>query len=310
MAGLRGGGLLRGRGRLPAPGAPLRPGPAIAKDAALPVRVLSAAVLAPAFLAAAWVGGPVFVVVVAGLAALGAREYCRLLLPGEPAALALVLGAALAAVGGRYAAPVGGGWVEVLVSAATVGALLLGLRAGSPAAGLRTATLALLGALYVGWLFSFLVGLRELPRALPLTPYRGGLALVLAPLLLTWTTDVAAYFVGRAWGRRRLLPHISPGKTLAGAVGAVLCAALVGAALFAWAPGALPRLGWAAGAVAGAVASVLAQAGDLAESLLKRAAGAKDSGALIPGHGGVLDRFDAVLFTAPAAYALFLGVLG
>ncbi len=277
------------------------------------MRVLSALVLAPLFLAAGYAGGFAFAAVVALLAAAGGWEFGRLALASRPAARVLIVAVGLGAVALRFARPGSAGALTALVSAALVAALAAGLAEDDPATGARTASLTLLGALYVGWLFAYLVGLRELPRELPGLGYQAGFVLLLAPVLLVWTTDIGAYFAGRAWGRRKLLPRVSPGKTVAGAVGGAAAAAIVGALLFGWGPAPLPRLagpaGAAPGAALGVAASLLAQAGDLAESLFKRAFGVKDSSSAIPGHGGVLDRFDSLLFTAPAAYHLFRATL-
>jgi phosphatidate cytidylyltransferase len=126
-----------------------------------------------------------------------------------------------------------------------------------------------------------------------------GLQLVLWLLVVVWATDIAAYFAGRSIGGLRLAPSISPSKTWAGLIGAVLGAALAG--------GGLPLQGhgrYTAAALAGVLALV-AQAGDLFESLLKRRAGVKDSGRLLPGHGGLLDRVDGLLFAVPA-FTIFI----
>lgn len=126
------------------------------------------------------------------------------------------------------------------------------------------------------------------------------------PLVITWANDIGAYAVGRAIGKRKLMPAVSPGKTVAGAVGAALVAMVVAylynaAVLRPWAQLALTP--WSALAV-GLVLSGAAQVGDLAESLLKREAGVKDSSHLLPGHGGVLDRLDSLYFVLPVAYLL------
>jgi phosphatidate cytidylyltransferase len=131
--------------------------------------------------------------------------------------------------------------------------------------------------------------------------------LLLLPLLLTWASDIGAYFVGRAFGKRKLMPSVSPGKTVAGAVGGLLATMLVGwlYARFVLTPS--TQLAFVRGGILvfAILVSIAAQIGDLAESLLKREAGVKDSSHIIPGHGGILDRFDSLLFVLPVAYVLF-----
>ena len=136
-------------------------------------------------------------------------------------------------------------------------------------------------------------------------------ALLLAPVRLTWVSDSFAYFGGRALGRRKLIPRVSPGKTVEGALSAVVGTLLAGAAyslLLARFDSYVPSV--AEGAFLGLLVSVAAQAGDLAESLWKRDVGVKDSGTLLPGHGGALDRFDSLLFTLPLGYAFFTHFVG
>lgn len=162
--------------------------------------------------------------------------------------------------------------------------------------GLNNGVIALLAPVLLGGAWFSLLALYE----------RGALFLFSA-LAVVWIADIAAYFAGRAFGRRKLAPHISPGKTWAGAVGAIVAVLLSGAgvwlgwpegpifsnALFARAP--IPALAMLALLVAVSIV------GDLFESLLKRHAGVKDSSGLLPGHGGVLDRIDALLPVLPAA---------
>ena len=133
-----------------------------------------------------------------------------------------------------------------------------------------------------------------------------GAAVLVFPLTVTWLGDTGAYFGGRFWGKAKLAPKVSPGKTIAGGVSGLITSTVAGAVFGALAFGswsALPIPVWAT-ALMGLVLGVIGQIGDLAESVMKRAAGVKDSSALIPGHGGILDRFDAVLFTLPACYGL------
>lgn len=173
-----------------------------------------------------------------------------------------------------------GGWAwAALVGAATLGLLHEWRRMA------RGAACGAAGALWIVLAAAALVWLRADPAA--------GRANVLLLLVAVWASDIGAYLVGRLAGGPRLAPRVSPGKTWSGAAGGLLAAAAAGAAA-----------GGGHGALAGALLSVLAQAGDLAESAAKRRAGVKDSGALIPGHGGLLDRLDGLLAAAPAAALL------
>jgi phosphatidate cytidylyltransferase len=163
------------------------------------------------------------------------------------------------------------------------------------------------GALYVG-LLGFVARLGMVDSAVEPTSVLGWLganrAWILALVLVVWTFDTAAYFTGRRFGRHSFMAHISPKKTVEGVVGGAVGAAIVGSVVVA----AFGRP-WLAGLLFGIVVAAAAQAGDLAESMLKRAAGAKESGALIPGHGGMLDRVDSFLFAAPVAYFYVVTIL-
>jgi phosphatidate cytidylyltransferase len=132
---------------------------------------------------------------------------------------------------------------------------------------------------------------------------RGGLDLLLWVFIVTWSTDIGAYFTGRRFGRRKLAPSISPGKTIEGLYGGIAAAALLGGAWVLARGLALPLLGFAP------LLAVVAQAGDLFESALKRRAGVKDSGNWLPGHGGALDRLDGLVPVAVlTAAAQLLGL--
>jgi len=181
-----------------------------------------------------------------------------------------------------------------MVALVSLTALLL--RVGDFAATVPAAALTLLGATYLGALGGTMAGLRTLEPQV-LAPWR--LVLLLAIIMVS---DTAAFFVGSALGRRPLAPAISPGKTIEGAAGG-LAGGVVGA-LAVWAAG-LPGVpAWHAGLL-GFVVAILGMLGDLLESLLKRWAGVKDSGRLFPGHGGMLDRLDSLLFGAPILYYYF-----
>jgi phosphatidate cytidylyltransferase len=157
------------------------------------------------------------------------------------------------------------------------------------------------GIMYVGWLGSHLVLLRELPASLGLDSGMGA-RLIYFAALVTWATDTGAYLCGVAFGRHKLIPRISPRKTVEGAVGGLLAAGLVG---WLCAQGITPFLTSFAAVSIGMFTGLMAQLGDLAESMIKRDVGIKDSAELIPGHGGVLDRFDSLLFTVPVLYYYF-----
>jgi phosphatidate cytidylyltransferase len=135
-----------------------------------------------------------------------------------------------------------------------------------------------------------------IPVGAPLASVSAEQGWILLLILAVWSFDTGAYFIGRRYGQRKFLSHISPSKTYAGLIGGIVAATVVTAVM-------LIGLGQAplGALVLGPLLSLAAQAGDLAESMLKRAAGAKDSGHLIPGHGGILDRVDSFLFAAPAA---------
>jgi phosphatidate cytidylyltransferase len=153
----------------------------------------------------------------------------------------------------------------------------------------------LTGILYVGFALSCYIALRELDE---------GREWVFLAILCTFACDTGAYFVGRTWGTHKMAPSISPGKTWEGAAGGFLCtiaAAVLLRAIFAEAGHPLP-ITYLEAMLIGALIGVLGQVGDLCESQLKRKAGVKDSGNLLPGHGGALDRLDSIIFTGLVVY--------
>ncbi|MFH1651258.1 MAG: phosphatidate cytidylyltransferase [Chloroflexota bacterium] len=158
---------------------------------------------------------------------------------------------------------------------------------------------AIAGTVYVGWLFSYLVALR----------LEAGREWLYFPVFVTFASDAAAFFVGRSLGRHRMAPRISPRKTWEGAAAGVVGAALLALVFTLPSPLRLP-LGVVPTVILGILVSVFGQAGDLAESLLKRTTGVKESGTLFPGHGGMLDRMDSIVFAGVVVYyvwRLFLG---
>ena len=146
------------------------------------------------------------------------------------------------------------------------------------------------GVLYTGLPFLFLVNLRDTPN---------GHLQVVGVLLIVWVGDTAAYYGGRWLGRHKLAPRVSPGKTWEGAVSSVVVAGVAGCLYMKYA---LPHLPLVFAAFIAVTVNIAGQLGDLAESALKRGAGVKDSGTLLPGHGGLLDRVDALLFAIPVLW--------
>lgn len=188
--------------------------------------------------------------------------------------------------------------LAVAVLLVLVGAVLRAVASGGGPAlrgEVGTSVWSLLAILYIPWLLGHLLLLRGDGLA--------GLRLALLAVGLVWAGDVAAYLVGGVLGRHRLAAAVSPGKSVEGAVVAMAAAGAVGAAAAGWVH--LPAL---AGALVGAVLAAAGMAGDLWESVLKRAAEVKDSGGGVPGHGGVLDRFDSLLLAMPVAYWLLARV--
>jgi phosphatidate cytidylyltransferase len=159
-------------------------------------------------------------------------------------------------------------------------------------------SITLFGILYVGWMGSFLVRLRELPILINLD-YKSGFLFVIMVFILTWCYDTGAYTFGMIAGKHKLFPSISPGKTVEGAIGGVLLS-IIGILVAREYIFSFLNI-WEAVGLAIA-ASVFGQLGDLVESMIKRDVRIKDSSNTIPGHGGVLDRFDSILFNAPVIY--------
>ncbi|HEX6307950.1 MAG TPA: phosphatidate cytidylyltransferase [Longimicrobiales bacterium] len=278
-------------------------------------RVAVAAIGIPLAVLVVYIGGWLLAVILAAIAAGGAVELYRLArkhgvrpltLPGAALAAALVPLPLLVARPEGVAFPV---FVAASLAIAAAAIFLRGV-AGSP---LAVTAITAFGALLTGGTLMYAVMLRRLPVTGTNIEWSDwvGPALVAFPITLTWLGDTFAYFGGRRFGRRKLIPAVSPGKTVEGALSSVLGTVLVGAgyAHFVFGMWLGVPLDAVAGALIGLVISPVAQVGDLAESLLKREAGVKDSGALLPGHGGVLDRFDALFFTIPVMYWLLLVAL-
>jgi phosphatidate cytidylyltransferase len=265
----------------------------------LAVRTLSAVVFGPLVLAAMWFGGWGLIALTLVVIGRGSWEFFYLATQAGRRPLT-ALGVVLALAIGGWVAWRGATDLEVLLLAATMVVLAVALSRGVQDY-VATVAVTLAGIIYLG-----LLGSAPLLVARTVGPDRGHEAglLLLAVLSCIWLTDTAAFLCGRRWGRRRLAPTISPGKTVVGLVAGAL-GGLVPVALLPALPSfTLPSL-------AGLMVLVSAggQVGDLAESALKRDLGVKDAPPLIPGHGGALDRFDSYLFAFPLTY-LYIRLLG
>jgi len=274
-------------------------------------RVAFAVVAIPLALVIVWYGGVPLVCLLMLAAGLGARELFGLAeRRGVKPARVLGIAGAAAVAPLAYASLTGDerdlvrGLLPYLAALWLILVLTWALATRPPAdRPLEAAAVTVLAAAYCGALPAFLLAIRH--AEYPVRSWAGAW-LVFYPLVVTWACDSAAMFAGRAIGGPKLAPTVSPGKTRSGSA-AGLIGGLAVAPLFALIV--FPRVGVSAGIVAliviAAVLGVVGQVGDLAESLLKREAGVKDSSTLIPGHGGVLDRLDSLYFVVPVAAALY-----
>ena len=201
-------------------------------------------------------------------------------------------------------------WAFAMVLGTALLALALSLWSRWPGGRpMDAASRTIMGALYTGGALSFWVLLRGLPEQVSseATAFHGA-ALLIFPVCVTWLGDTFAYACGSRWGRAKLIERVSPKKTVVGAFGG-LAGSVVAGGVFAqlWLSE-VPEFGlsWQLGAALSVPIALVGQVGDLTESVLKRDAGVKDSSHLLPGHGGILDRMDALFFTVPLTYAMLL----
>lgn len=300
----------------------------MSKMADLGSRMGVAVVGIPVVLALLWLGGIFLGVLMAAAGFIGVQEFYRMseargARPFKTAGAVttgLLVVLAVRTPDPLSLAPIALGILIALTAGLFLAAIPTRWPNGTPS---RDIGATIMGVMYVGIPLAFVPCLRDLPAQLhfvdsvrgfmqvpgqdvgPLTAW-GTMSLVLLPLLVTWTGDGSAYFVGNAIGKNKLAPTVSPGKTVEGAVGgiagSVLAASLV--AYFWIAP--YPEMGISimTAALMGAVIGAASQMGDLVESMLKREAGVKDSGTFFPGHGGMLDRLDSLLWAFPTTWLL------
>ncbi len=265
-------------------------------------RVASALVMVPLGLATIFAGGLIWQVVLTALSMIAMLEWASICGARPPTPLARIAAVSL---------PIG--WVCHL-AAARWGGAAASLPAGLIADAAPFAVVALvafwviptsrfvaLGVAYVGFGWASLLILRE---------GAGGLGLVLFVMLVVWGNDIGAYLAGRLLGGPRLAPALSPGKTWAGAAGGIVLGVAAGLCAIAALRSGAPHPRFAGASVQALVLALVAQAGDLLESALKRRFGKKDSGSFIPGHGGLLDRVDGLMGAASGAILLRLAAIG
>ncbi len=287
----------------------------------LVTRLLTAVILIPSLLYIITLGGLWYLATIILIAALGQREMYALIEDkgAHPqVAFGLAAGAAVPVVaylGTEYHA-------TIMMTVTLLAVMVLQLRKAEITEAMASISGTFFGVFYVGWLLSHTIVLRffhdavatrygaEIPERLGIIP-EAGVFLMVFTLTIVVLCDAGAYFAGRAYGKHKLAPNISPGKTVEGAIGGVLGGTVGGfaaKALFdlAW-PEYSQFIGWTAALVLGVAVSIVAILGDLIESLLKRDARVKDAGRLLPGMGGVLDRIDSALLGIPVMYYLLLG---
>lgn len=259
-------------------------------------RILSALIGAPLLLVLTWLGGRFLAVMVVILALLALREYLQI---GQKSGLKIhkSLTAVFCVI---WLAVFLAGYTEWLLPLGIIWFIVVFARYTFiyPANSFAEASYSVLALVYPVILFTYLYYLRELPH---------GFLWCVYVFATVWLTDTGAYFVGITLGKKKLAPRVSPNKSVEGSVGGLISATLLGALFWVWTGmGTLPAI-----LALSLLTSVVSQIGDLFESALKRAAGIKDSGSLIPGHGGILDRFDSFLFALPLVYfVLKLGLVG
>ncbi|MCJ7710019.1 MAG: phosphatidate cytidylyltransferase [Chloroflexi bacterium] len=274
----------------------------------LRTRAISAIIMVPVLVVPLVIGLPAIAALLVLVALLGGLEAFRLLkaagypslaLYGTALAVAIVLEAAFQPLGEKGILLVG------------VGVVLAGVGAmgrEDPRDGLVVWFATVFGAIYVG-LIAFVLHVANLgpgiPAGAPFAALSSAQGWIVLLVLGVWSYDTGAYLVGSQIGRHKFMTHISPAKSVEGLVGGLVATTIVTCLMLA----ALGQA-WFGGLILGPLLGLAAQMGDLAESMIKRAAGAKDSGTLIPGHGGILDRIDSFLFAGPVVVLYVLVLVG
>ena len=267
-------------------------------------RIITAAIGVPVIIFAVWFGTPWFAILIAAIALTGTFEFYQIVGSSENGhpftylgllwALALILSPLSLHYKDFNTLP-------VIMSLGMLISLIWLLCRSSQEGTFRNWSWTIAGVIYVGWMLSYWLRLRSLD---------GGMHWVYLAILTIFANDTGAFFIGRAMGKHQLAPSISPTKTWEGAIGG-LASAILGAIIIVLILNLFSSFifnYWQVVAL-GFLVSLFAQLGDLVESLLKRNAGIKESGYLLPGHGGILDRFDSLIFVGPVIYYFVLFAL-
>lgn len=269
-----------------------RPKPSGARGGQLTVRLATAAIGIPLTVALVVLGLPWLFWGVAAVILVASTEFYRMLerIGYHPVWEAGLAAGVLFALQAAWPQP----WQEAMLPAILLYTVIVHLRRGRLVRAVANTALTLFGAVYVGYLMSYILRLRALGIAPGNVP---GPEAALLVVFSVWAADTAAYFVGLAAGRRKLFPGVSPNKSIEGAVGGVAAGVLAGLTC-----GAAFHLTLPMAAVVGGLCAIASVLGDLWESAIKREVGVKDAGGILPGHGGMLDRFDGLLFAMAIAY--------
>ncbi len=265
-------------------------------------RILSASVFVPLFLGIAWLGGRVFDLFLAIILGFAAYEYARMMKDAQlPVSTVLMIGAVLVVVALRIFGSIALEFLALPVILAVLGVYALWNYEKGENKAFQSVVFQFFGVVFIGVLGAFGITLHH-------TEPNGNLWVVVV-IALVWLVDAGAYLIGTRFGKRLALPHLSPKKTWEGFLGGTLVGLLSGVAIGFVLNRAMPELGPLRGGVLGLIMGPVAFFGDALMSLLKRTMGVKDTGKLLPGHGGILDRLDSMLW-ALVVGTYFVSLLG
>ena len=258
-------------------------------------RILTAVIGLPVLFAIIWFGNPWLTLIIAVIAILGSLEFHRMTVSDtmKPISYFAIAIAVLLTISPYYPDFI---TKPIILTLAIIISLIWLLFLPKKDGAFHNWAWLIAGIIYLGWMTGYWAELRNLVN---------GREWMYWSMITIMASDTTAFFVGRAWGRHHMAPTISPKKTwegaIGGAMGSIIVATILGAVF------SLPLSYWQL-VLAGCFISIIAQLGDLVESLLKRNTGVKDSGKLVPGHGGILDRIDSFIFTGALVYYLALAV--